>query len=58
MIIRKRLLPTKSLAQLILAAEPDPALISVFFVREADLSRGSIDMFIDDDGTYRPVSTQ
>nr|GLK40597.1 hypothetical protein GCM10017611_74720 [Rhodococcus wratislaviensis] len=51
-------MPTKSLAQLILAAEPDPALISVFFVREADLSRGSIDMFIDDDGTYRPVSTQ
>ena len=39
-------------------AEPDPALISVFFVREADLSRGSIDMFIDHDGTSCPVSTQ
>ncbi|MFC9840464.1 MFS transporter [Rhodococcus sp. NPDC127530] len=34
------------------------SLISVFFVREADLSRGSSDMFIDDDGTYRPVSPQ
>jgi hypothetical protein len=32
------------------------SLISVFFVREADLSRGSSDMFIDDDGTYRPLS--
>ncbi|MDV7241706.1 MULTISPECIES: MFS transporter [Rhodococcus] len=32
------------------------SLLSVFFVRESDLSRGSSDMFIDDDGTYRPVT--
>jgi MFS family permease len=32
------------------------SLLSVFFVRESDLSRGSSDMFIDDDGTYCPVT--
>ncbi|AXK85060.1 MHS family MFS transporter [Nocardia farcinica] len=32
------------------------SLASVYFVRESDLRRGSTDMFIDDDGVYRPVA--
>ncbi|TWH41887.1 metabolite-proton symporter [Rhodococcus rhodochrous J38] len=31
------------------------SLLSVYFVREADLSKGSSDMFIDDHGVHRPV---
>jgi MFS transporter, MHS family, shikimate and dehydroshikimate transport protein len=34
------------------------SFISVFFVRESDLERGSRDMNIDEDGLYRPLDEQ
>lgn len=34
------------------------SLVSVYFVRQSDLERGSRDMNIDDDGVYRPLDEQ